>query len=311
MDTIVAIIPTFNRREMLRDCLNALAAQTRPLNLMIVVDNGSADGTRQMISNEFPEVQYVFIEKPCGSAGGFAEGFKIAMAQGYEWVWLMDNDAYPAPDGLERLLNAAQSSTSKVFNSLVIAPDGETINWGYHLYSGATYRDGVRTIKTVSEILSLGKPILNGLAQFYPGALLHRDVVSRVGVPTPGFFTRGDEVDYALRIQRAGFITLTVVASRVTHPLEPRIHIKFMGQELDYPWMSPMKQYYALRNAVINGRKYNFNGDASIRSYCRLFLSYCRMSLALPDRQGLRLIYTAMAFADGIAGRLYVNNFVR
>jgi rhamnopyranosyl-N-acetylglucosaminyl-diphospho-decaprenol beta-1,3/1,4-galactofuranosyltransferase len=307
MSRIAVVIPTHNRQDLLRVCLKSVFEQSLSPELVLVVDNGSTDGTREMVNAEFPQAQYLFIPEPCGSAGGFAAGVRFAMDQGYEWVWLMDNDAYPAPDALDVLVRAAQSMSGKVFNSLVVTPDGGSVNWGYHYYLGDDYHTGRRLYSTVRELLTLNQPVLNGLAQFYPGALIHREVIEKVGVPTPEFFTRGDEVDYVLRIQEAGFKTYTVVTSRVTHPPEPYYTTCALGRTVQVPTLAPWKQYYALRNHIINSRRHGWDRAGWLGQALRLSVSYAFRSLVLPDHKLRRLWYTYLGLTDGILGRLYVN----
>jgi len=311
MDTIVAVVPTFNRKDMVRKCLQSLVGQSHPLDAVIVVDNGSTDGTAEMLVTEFPEVQCVYVPEPCGSAGGFNKGIDFAYRKGYEWIWLMDNDAVPASNALEMLVRALQLMDGRVFNSVVVTPDRETINWGYHLYNSDNYQDGMRIIRTVSELISLGKPILNGLAQFYTGSLIHRAVIDSVGLPNPGFFTRGDEVDYVLRIQQAGFKTYTVVESRAIHPQEPIRSIKLLGRKFSVSVMPPWKQYYALRNGLINEKRFNFGQRSFPLYYITFFLASCIRSWILPDNKCLRLMYMLWGYVDGVRGRLYVNPSIR
>src|SRR5512139_592821 len=101
MDKIAAVVPTYNRKMLVRDCLKALVGQTRSLDAIIVVDNGSTDGTAEMLAAEFPQARCMHVPEPCGSAGGFNKGIELAYHLGYDWIWLMDNDAVPASDALE------------------------------------------------------------------------------------------------------------------------------------------------------------------------------------------------------------------
>jgi rhamnopyranosyl-N-acetylglucosaminyl-diphospho-decaprenol beta-1,3/1,4-galactofuranosyltransferase len=304
MDKIAAVIPTCNRKDLLQACLHSIACQMRSLDAIIVVDNGSSDGTAEMIASDFPQVQTIYEPLACGSAGGFSKGIALAHSLGYEWVWLMDNDALAARDSLSYLVKASQTSDGRVFNSLVIAPDGKNINWGYNLYNGDCYQHGHQCLKTIAEIEALGKPIVNGMAQFYTGSLIHRCVIDSVGLPTPGFFTRGDEVDYVLRIQEAGYKTYTVVKSRAVHPSEPWVSRRFLGHAFSAPVMPPWKQYYTLRNDLINARRFHFSKSFSP---FRVFMTFCGRCFILSDRKLLRLIYTLWAFIDGIRNRVYVN----
>ncbi len=307
---IAAIVPTSNKRDLLRECLSGLTCQTHPPDTVLVVDNGSTDGTAEMVRSEFPVVEYHSLPEPCGSAGGFAEGIRAAHGNGYDWLWLMDNDAIPYPDALAKLVAAAKEVVGKVYNSLVVTPGGVRINWGYHLYSGDTHHDGCRMIESVAELESLGKPVVCGLAQFYTGSLIHRSVIDAVGLPKLGYFTRGDEVDYVLRIQLAGFKTYTVVGSRVMHPAEPRGSLRIFGRQLCYPIVAPWKQYYVLRNEIVNLRRYEFGGHRSTAHFVKLLIIFCAGSMILPDQKLTRVRNSIWAFLDGICGRVYVNRRV-
>ena len=89
--SVAAIIPTYNRRDLLRRCLKALLAQTTALDEIVVVDNGSTDGTDQMMAVDFAKITCVRLPSNQGSAGGFHHGVKYAYGKGYEWLWLMDD----------------------------------------------------------------------------------------------------------------------------------------------------------------------------------------------------------------------------
>ncbi|GAA6756682.1 hypothetical protein Thermus77420_21580 [Thermus thalpophilus] len=104
MDRVCAVIVTHNRKELLRECLRAVLAQTRPVDHILVVDNASTDGTADMLREEFSQVEVLRLPENQGGAGGFHEGMKRAYELGYEWMWLMDDDALPSRTALEELL---------------------------------------------------------------------------------------------------------------------------------------------------------------------------------------------------------------
>jgi rhamnopyranosyl-N-acetylglucosaminyl-diphospho-decaprenol beta-1,3/1,4-galactofuranosyltransferase len=308
---VAAIVPTSNREAIFATCLDALLGQTRPPDAVIVVDNGTSERTREVIEGVQGPITYVRLQGPRGSAGGFAAGIRRACDEGFEWLWLMDDDARPYEDALARLLDAADDLPGRVFNSLVVTPDGEKINWGYHLYAGDTYRSGTREMKHVAELTRIGARAVNGLAQFYTGALIHRSVIEAAGVPAEGYFTRGDEVDYVLRIQNAGFKTWTVVDSRVMHPEERKQPCRLFSHRYTVPAVPPWKQYYLLRNELVNARRYNFRGESWLMEFPKMVAAFLAGSFAFPDRRLRRAFYTCWAAIDALAGRVYVNRFVR
>src|SRR3954447_15177950 len=105
-ERVCAVVVTYNRVELLRECLTALEAQTRPLDRILVIDNKSTDGTAEMVRSEHPGVELVELPENRGGAGGFYEGTRRAYDDGYDWLWLMDDDTIPNATALEKLLDA-------------------------------------------------------------------------------------------------------------------------------------------------------------------------------------------------------------
>ena len=106
MPTVVAVVVTHNRRDLLLESLAALHHQTRPLDALVVVDNASTDGSAAAVRDRFPDVQVVELRRNTGGAGGFASGLCHALSRAGDLVWLMDDDTVPASDALEALLDA-------------------------------------------------------------------------------------------------------------------------------------------------------------------------------------------------------------
>ena len=95
------VIPTLNRREMLRDCILAALAQTVPVEI-VVVDDGSTDGTGEMVKQEFPQVKYRRFEGPNGPA--FIRNRGSEMARG-DILFPIDDDAIMvSPDTVQQTL---------------------------------------------------------------------------------------------------------------------------------------------------------------------------------------------------------------
>ncbi|HNS25876.1 MAG TPA: glycosyltransferase, partial [Methanobacteriaceae archaeon] len=118
-ETVCAVVVTYNRRELLIECLDALRNQTRPVDAVYLVDNASTDDTPELLLEKgyldlVPEtgeeawertlkrddlvVHYLRLSHNQGGSGGFHQGVKRAYQQGYQWLWLMDDDARPQED---------------------------------------------------------------------------------------------------------------------------------------------------------------------------------------------------------------------
>ena len=99
---VAAVIVTYNRKELLCECLDALLAQSFPLAGIVLIDNAGSDGTGALLKEkgylESGLCKYIRMEVNTGGAGGFHEGVKRAYDEGYDWLWLMDDDVEPMPE---------------------------------------------------------------------------------------------------------------------------------------------------------------------------------------------------------------------
>jgi len=103
---IVAVVVTYNRRELLHEALTAILGQARPPDDVVVVDNASTDGTPDLVRRQFSSVRLMALTRNTGGAGGFALGLEHALRLGADLVWLMDDDAVPERAALGTLLDA-------------------------------------------------------------------------------------------------------------------------------------------------------------------------------------------------------------
>ena len=103
---VAAVVVTYNRRDLLLESLAAVLGQTRAPDKVIVVDNASEDGTAAAVRGQFPSVHLAELRRNSGGAGGFAGGMALALADGADLSWLMDDDTVPEPGALNALLGA-------------------------------------------------------------------------------------------------------------------------------------------------------------------------------------------------------------
>lgn len=198
---IVAVVVTYNRLELLKRCLESLSKQTRKDFDILVVNNGSTDGTYDWL-NAFGEQIKCIHQKNLGGAGGFYAGQKYAHENGYKWVWMMDDDGYAVHNQLEELLKVAEHNDIKYCNALVCNIDDPT---------QLAFSDTSSSVFRVSPIIE------NYLAAFN-GTLIHYSIFEKVGYIKKEMFIWGDEVEYTNRIKSAGFVPTTVTSAIHLHP---------------------------------------------------------------------------------------------
>lgn len=193
---VAAVVVTYNRMMMLRQCLQKLEIQ-RGLATIFVVDNASTDGTRHMLSEEFARVMVVPLQANIGGAGGFHEGIKRAYHGGYDWIWVMDDDTLPEPDALEQLLKAAETimPSPEVLSSVVHWTDG-----ALHVMNVPQFR--FQGIDPTTIIDTTGRGAVPIPSASFVSTMTSRRAVASYGLPITDYFIWADDVEYTARILR-------------------------------------------------------------------------------------------------------------
>ena len=187
---IAAEVVTYNRKELLHECLEALLAQKYSAFDILVVDNCSTDGTQESLSEYVArgQIQYYNTGANLGGAGGFQYAIKEAIQQGYDAVWMMDDDTIPDNTALQELVSAAES-----------LPSG----WGF-LSGKALWTDGSFCRMNEQKLLGDDLHQVEGIAPCreatFVSLFLSAETVLELGLPIKEFFIWGDDVEYTRRI---------------------------------------------------------------------------------------------------------------
>lgn len=210
MKSILAIIVTYNRRTDLEKCMETLQIQAYQNFDLCIVNNGSTDGTAEYLKSgpvwEGQGKVVILNQENLGGAGGFYAGQKYAMEQGYDWIWMMDDDGIPHPDQLQNLVNYADQSGKKFLNALVVDKDDHT-RFAFHAYDW-TIEKAMR-IETIEQFIHP-----------FNGTFVHTDVLKKCGLTKKEMFIWGDEVELTMRYTYAGYKPVTVTSAIHYHPKE-------------------------------------------------------------------------------------------
>ena len=118
MSRVHAVVVTYNRKELLKECIDAILNQSVPVEKLILIDNNSTDGTNEYLEEygymKNPVIEYKRLSENIGGAGGFYEGMKLARSYSPDWIWIMDDDTVPTASCLEELLKAKKVIKGKV-----------------------------------------------------------------------------------------------------------------------------------------------------------------------------------------------------
>jgi rhamnopyranosyl-N-acetylglucosaminyl-diphospho-decaprenol beta-1,3/1,4-galactofuranosyltransferase len=238
---IIAVIVTRHRRDLLGRSLGAIARQTRPVDHVVLVDNGPDDPVEDVATASGLPVTYLPSERNLGGAGGFALGMLHALALGADWVWCADDDGRPADEHvLETLLRTAEEHGLDEVSPLV-ADEKDPGRLAFPLRRGLRWRRRAEDFADVD--------LIPGYASLFNGALFRASALDVVGVPDSRLFFRGDETEVHRRMVRSGLPFGTATKAFYLHPEGTTEFVPILGGRLSaqYP-ENEVKRYYTYRN---------------------------------------------------------------
>lgn len=215
--SVCAVVVTRNRRELLREALDAIAAQTRPVDALLVVDNASTDRTRELLESSYAAADVLRLERNEGGAGGFHEGLRAAHAAGHDLVWIMDDDVVPEPGALAGLLDGRSASADRdpwLLASKVLWRDGRLHPMNAPI---PAWKEPGLLLETAERRAGL-LPIR---AATFTSLLVDRRAIDRYGLPEKRYFLWSDDLEYTARILRSerGFLaTGSIVLHKTATP---------------------------------------------------------------------------------------------
>lgn len=293
VERVCAVVVAYNRREMLRECLRCLLAQTHPPNHILVVDNASTDGTREMVASDFPGVEVLALPRNSGGAGGFHAGMQWALGHDFDWFWIMDDDVRPMPDCL------AQVWAKRQPNSVMVTLQRDDLDrlYGVHIWTG-------RGIDVTGEIVARRRPLQGDYLFAFAGPILSREVVEKVGLPIKDFFIWFDDWEYSLRVQRAGCRIIAVPEAVVVHDVggKPR-QARFFGRTITRITPAPWKLYYGARNMLYVLLRDKRPAREMLQFFASQMNNLLKDIVCEPDR-GSRVRMRLRGLRDGARGRL-------
>lgn len=203
------VIVTYNRVELLKECLACVCGQTIPFSRVIVVDNHSTDGTAEFLAAR-EDLDVIREPENLGGAGGFYDGLQCASQGEYDWVLIIDDDAMIAPDYMEKLLDYANAHTG------IYGLAGKVVTEG-HIDVSHRRRITNQLLYVESNVATgeYQKESFSCDAATFCGLLLQGKKMREIGLPQKGYFLWYDDIEYCLRLQECGGVT--VVPAAVLH----------------------------------------------------------------------------------------------
>ena len=304
-ERVVAVVVTYNRREMLVDCLEAVARQTHPPDEVIVVDSASTDGTEEYleasgIGSSLP-VTYLRLKRNGGGAEGFHYGVRAAFERDSDWLWLMDDDCLPAHDTVENLLAApaAADPATVVLAPVVRDPSGALL---------PVHRGRIERRFFFAPLVALSPDEYGYAARIdfcsFVGPLVRTGRARRIGLPLREAFIRFEDVEYLSRFRPDEYQWLVPDSVIVHREAEPVTGSDLRSLWRDYVRMTPFseqwKRLYGFRNLIFCGVRRGYVGPGQALSY---FTVQAVRTLLVHERRTRTLWLLAVYGYDGWRGR--------
>ncbi|WP_444643990.1 glycosyltransferase family 2 protein [Caproiciproducens sp. R1] len=235
---VAAVVVTYNRRELLLQCIKKIRTQQNAECDILIVDNASSDGTGKIIQSITDNrLQYRNTGSNLGGAGGFQYGIRWAVEARYDRVWIMDDDTLPESDTLAELLeaDARLEGNYGFLSSVVLWTDGHECKMNRQKIKKSFYehieflRDGLIQIEQASFV----------------SLLFPAKTIRKAGLPIKEYFIWGDDIEYTRRIAvRKGLSSYLVGRSQVIHAMKQN-----SGSNLATDSVERIERYkYAYRN---------------------------------------------------------------
>jgi GT2 family glycosyltransferase len=244
---VSVIVLNRNGYEVTRDCLASLRESNYASFEVILVDNGSDDSSAEKLAQEFREVRLIKNLTNLGFTGGNNIGMRDALGRGAEYLLLLNNDTVASPGFLKELVRVAENDPKiGILNPKIYFFEPTDMIW----YGGGMHKPWWSFPKHIDYLKRdssrNGKPrevsFVTGCA-----CLIKREVVSRVGLLDEHFFFGVEDLDWSIRIVRAGFKAVYVPSAFIWHRVSVTANATLGVGARDY---------YHARNSIFVARKH-------------------------------------------------------
>lgn len=296
-EKIVVVTVTFNSSNYLERLLKVLLNETINVYRIVVVDNDSKENHIRKIkelSQMSPIIDTIYLKENLGGAGGFEKGVQYTVEKYSEaqWLWLMDDDAYPKEDCLERLLDYRNLTNVGCLAPVIYGIEWEKYQLYHHKNVTKYLNDGMAVCNSISELDSYTAFETDA----FVGPLIKTDVIKKIGIPDGALFIYGDDREYTYRLTRS--YKMYLIKNAIIYHRDTK--------EDD---ISIWKMYYKYRNKLLFVKKYHTSfanriiGEALVsyemlKDFIKLFV---RNKYVGYKRKFAKYLFKA--FKDGILGK--------
>ncbi len=257
-ESVDVVVVTFNRLEKLKHTLECYENQIVKFRNLIVVDNHSTDETPAFLEKWKSIIadygKYVLtLNENLGGAGGFYEGQKFAVSLNPDWVFLADDDAYPADNLMEKFYSYLQNHNEELKKVVALCtsvsfPNGQLC---YDHRSRLKMKFGLRHSFENCPESDYNRDCFCVDFFSYVGAIVKVDVLKKVGYDNPHYFIYYDDKEHCMRLRKFGLI-VCVPELKIIHDSGWTESENNMNELISW------RNYYGIRNGIHMLKKHYF-----------------------------------------------------
>jgi GT2 family glycosyltransferase len=244
---VYVIVLVWNQLDETMECLESLTRTTYANCKIVLVDNGSTDGTPEAVARTFPEIEIIYNQGNIGVGPGYNTGIVCALERGADYVMVINNDTVTGPELVSELVKAMQDHPGA----------GMTAPKIYHYYGdrhrlwcvGAKWRAFPPRIKLIGADAPDGPEF----ERFFPleyatgcCMLVSRPALEKAGMFDPGYFFYFEDWDICARYRAAGYEIWFVPTARLWH----KVSVTWQNNDRPAKW-------------------WFYSGQSSVRFYLR------------------------------------------
>lgn len=245
------VIVTYNRADLVRECIACAETQTSRPDSIIVVDNASTDDTANCLESLKKENDIDIIRLPqnIGGAGGFAIGMERALQKNVDCVLMIDDDAMIERDYMEKILSARERYPQYRALAGAVEKDGriDTFHRRTLLKAGLISKN--------VDVKDYGQKRFECDIASFCGMVVDTGLIKEIGLPHAEYFICYDDTEYSLRVRRhSKFLVVTDAV------LDHRSKAHVQNDPRRYDW----KEYYAIRNRLLMVKEHGNVVDVAV-----------------------------------------------
>jgi GT2 family glycosyltransferase len=278
--SVFIVVLNWNGLSDTLECLEAVGHLDYPNRHVVVVDNGSTDGSADAIAAGYPSATLIRLGENLGYTGGVNAGLQHAIQNGADYVWLLNNDAVVTPDSLTQLLALAERHPRVGLLSPIIRYYDKPHDIQF---AGTLVEEPPARVPHI-HFLEAGAALAGDFVLVGTALLVRSTVVTVIGLLDDRYFAYCEDWDYSLRAHAAGFELAVLPSAIVFH--------KSAGSLGHH---SPLKEYLMVRNRYLVWRSHLTGCQR--RSYTGRYLAWALERVHSARRSGSEVV--AGAALDG------------